>query len=340
MSSILASDALNKVGNTPLVRLPNRGNVQFYAKLEWYNPFGSLKDRPALWMIRDAERRGILNREKTIFIEPTSGNTGIALAGIASALNYGVELIVPSRVSEGTKNVMKELGAKVLDTEDDLCPRVGPGTDQCIALADSIIKSNKETYLMLDQYKNEANFRAHYESTGVEILSQLQDKITHFIAGVGTGGTLTGTSQRLKEKHPDVKVYGVQPQKNHHVQGLRNLTESMMPELLERRANLIDEWVEVDDQSVFESVKFLAKSANIFVGPSSGAVYSAATRIAEKVDTGTFVLIFGDDGRKFESIYEQFKVFSKKEFEYLSKNADHLPKNIILEDIETKLANK
>jgi len=312
LSSILASDALNKVGNTPLVRLPNRGNVQFYAKLEWYNPFGSLKDRPALWMIRDAERRGVLNREKTIFIEPTSGNTGIALAGIASALNYGVELIVPSRVSEGTKNVMKELGAKVLDTEDDLCPRVGPGTDQCIALADSIIKSNKETYLMLDQYKNEANFRAHYESTGVEILSQLQDKITHFIAGVGTGGTLTGTSQRLKEKHPDVKVYGVQPQKNHHVQGLRNLTESMMPELLERRANLIDEWVEVDDQSVFESVNFWQNQLIFLLGLQVERFIVQQLGLPKKLTRGRLFSSSGMMGESSRVSMSNLKFFLKK----------------------------
>jgi len=325
-------DILKRVGNTPHISLssPNE-RVVLFAKLEWFNPFGSLKDRAALWMIKDAENRGVLKRGQTILIEPTSGNTGIALAGVARALGYAVELVVPARVSEETKALMRSLGASVLETEDDLCPRVGSGTDQCIALAKSIIKARPGKYVMLDQYSNEANFLAHYESTGPEIWSDLKD-ITHFIAGVGTGGTLTGVAAYLKKKNPNIKVIGVQPQKAHHIQGLRNLEESMVPELLRRRLDLIDEWIKISDKEAFEAVRFLAESKRLFVGPSSGAVYAAAQEVASRLGKGKLVLIFADDGRKFWSLYKQFKVFTREEFEYYRRNARYLPENILFQE--------
>ena len=324
-------DILKRVGNTPHISLssPNE-RVVLFAKLEWFNPFGSLKDRAALWMIKDAENRGVLKRGQTILIEPTSGNTGIALAGVARALGYAVELVVPARVSEETKALMRSLGASVLETEDDLCPRVGPGTDQCIALAKSIIKARPGKYVMLDQYSNEANFLAHYESTGPEIWSDLKD-VTHFIAGVGTGGTLTGVAAYLKKKNQNIKVIGVQPQKAHHIQGLRNLEESMVPELLSRRLDLIDEWIKITDKEAFEAVRFLAESKRLFVGPSSGAVYAAAQEVAGRLGKGKLVLIFADDARKFWSLYNKFKVFTREEFEYYRRNARYLPENILFQ---------
>jgi cysteine synthase B len=184
---------------------------------------------------------------------------------------------------------------------------------------------------MLNQYANEANFLAHYESTGPEIWSSLKD-VTHFIAGVGTGGTLTGVAAYLKKKNPNVKVIGVQPQKAHHIQGLRNLEESMAPELLRRRLDLIDEWIKISDSEAFKTVRFLAESKRLFVGPSSGAVYAAAQKVAGRLSKGKLVLIFADDGRKFWSLYSKFKVFTREEFEYYSRNARYLPENILFQE--------
>ncbi len=330
---------LKHVGNTPQILLSSPGDrVALYAKLEWFNPFGSLKDRAALWMIKDAENRKILKRGQTILLEPTSGNTGIALAGIAKALGYEAELIIPSKASEETKTLIRRIGAKLLETEDDLCPRAGPGTDQCIALANAIIKAHPERYVMLNQYANESNFYAHFEGTGPEIWGSLRD-VTHFIAGVGTGGTLTGVAAYLKKKNPYVKVIGVQPQRAHHIQGLRNLEESAAPELLRRRIELIDEWVKVSDGEAFNAVKTLAYTKALFVGPSSGAVYAAAQKVAEKLNSGRLVLMFADDGRKFWSLYDEFKVFTREEFNYYSRYAKHLPANPLLyeEPLRTRL---
>ena len=325
------AEILKRVGNTPHIPLFAQDKVTLYAKLEWFNPFGSIKDRAALWMIKEAEKRGVLRKGQTILIEPTSGNTGIAIAGIAKALGYSAELIVPAKVSDETKALIRRLGATILETEDDLCPRVGPGTDQCIALANSIIKARPERYLMLNQYSNESNFLAHYEGTGPEIWSSIKD-VTHFVAGVGTGGTLTGVAAYLKKKRPNVRIIGVQPQKAHHIQGLRNLEESRAPELLSRRLELIDEWIKVSDEEAFRAVKFLAESKRLFVGPSSGAVYAAAQEVAGRLNKGNMVLIFADDGRKFRSLYEAFKVFTREEFEYYSRHARYLPENLLFQE--------
>lgn len=296
-----------------------------HAKLEWYNPFGSLKDRAAYWMIRAAEKTGELKRNGTVIIEPTSGNTGISLAGISRLLGYEVQAVIPDKVSEETKTILAALGAKLLETQDDLCPRVGKGTDQSIALAQAIVKGHPTQFYMPNQYENEANFLAHYQSTGPEIWSATGGELTHLFAGIGTGGTITGVALYIKERNPRVRVYAVEAEKNHHLQGLRNLEESSMPRVLERRADLVDEWIRVSDRRAFEAVKELAKDHNLLAGPSSGAVYAAAKEVAERVRGGKFVLLFGDDGRKFMSVYSEFKVFEAGEFRRLVAEANYLP---------------
>ncbi len=195
---------MSKVGNTPIVKLESlsKGNLVYYAKLEGNNPFGSLKDRAALWMIKDAEEKGILRKGHSIIVEPTSGNTGIALTGIAKLLGYKAEIVIPEKASDETKEIIRSLGAKVYETSDDLCPKVGAGTDQSIALATSIAASRPDTYYSPNQYANEANFMGHYKGTGPEIWKQTEGKITHFFTGVGTGGTITGIGAFLKEQNP------------------------------------------------------------------------------------------------------------------------------------------
>lgn len=166
--AVLDADVLDRVGNTPLVKLESlsTNSIQYFAKLESHNPFGSVKDRAAYWMIKDAEEKGKLKKNHTIIIEPTSGNTGIALAGIASLLGYEVEIVIPEKASEETKKIIAKLGAKLYETSDDLCPKVGAGTDQSIALATSIAASRPDKYYSPNQYSNEANFLGHYRGTG------------------------------------------------------------------------------------------------------------------------------------------------------------------------------
>lgn len=208
MTVVNDSDVLNRVGNTPLVSLDSlsHDNTKYFAKLEGHNPFGSVKDRAAYWMIKDGEEKGILKKGKSIIIEPTSGNTGIALTGIANQLGYKVEIVIPEKASNETKDIIRNLGAKVFETSDDLCPKVGAGTDQSIALATSIASSRPDTYYSPNQYANEANFRGHYEGTGPELWKQTEGKITHFFTGVGTGGTITGIGAFLKEKTLESKL--------------------------------------------------------------------------------------------------------------------------------------
>jgi cysteine synthase B len=294
-----------KVGNTPLIRLKNleKGNLKLYAKLEYYNPFGSVKDRAVYKMIMKAEEEGKL-KEGISIIEPTSGNTGIAMACIAKALGYDFTAVVPQAISEETKELIRYVGAELIETPDDLCPRVGKGTDQCIVLARSIVKKYPDKYFMPNQYENEANFLAHYEGTGPEIWNDTKGEVTHFISGIGTGGTITGAGLYLKERSK-VKVIAVQPQRNHHIQGLRNLEESGIPDLLMRRIDVIDEWITVSDEEAFEAVKLAYEKEKLLIGPSSGAVLAAAMKIK---DEGCAVLIFADDARKYHSVYNQFKI--------------------------------
>src|SRR5919199_4915327 len=269
-SSTIRDDVIDRIGGTPLIELTSfsKGNVKLYAKLEWFNPFGSVKDRAALWMIRHAEAEGVLKKDKSIIIEPTSGNTGIALTGIATVLGYKVEIVIPEKVSEETKDILHGLGATLHETSDDLCPRVGAGTDQSIALADAISKGRPDIYYMPNQYENDSNFLAHYESTGPEIWKQTNGSITHFLTGCGTGGTVTGTGMFLKEKNKNVRVIAIQAQKNHLLQGLRNFEESAMPELFKRRLAVADEWMTATNTASFGSVRQIVEKEKMLVGPS------------------------------------------------------------------------
>lgn len=316
MTSIIGPEILQRIGNTPLHELSSYSseNIKFYAKLEWYNPFGSVKDRAAYWMIKDAEKKGSLVKDKSIIIEPTSGNTGIALAGIASSMGYKVEIVIPEKVSAETKRILRNLGATLHETSDDLCPRVGAGTDQSIALATAIAKPRSDVYYMPNQYENESNFLAHYESTGPEIWEQSNGQVTHFFTGCGTGGTITGTGTFLKEKNENLKVIAIQAQQNHLLQGLRNFEESSMPNLFKRREGIVDDWMTATNQDSFNAVKELLENEGLFVGPSSGSVMSCMLKYSKKIDKGVIVGIFADDGRKFKSLYKEQNVVAENDY--------------------------
>jgi cysteine synthase B len=316
MTSIIGPEILQRIGNTPLYELSSYSseNIKFYAKLEWYNPFGSVKDRAAYWMIKDAEKKGSLVKDKSIIIEPTSGNTGIALAGIAASMGYKVEIVIPEKVSAETKRILRNLGATLHETSDDLCPRVGAGTDQSIALATAIAKPRSDIYYMPNQYENESNFLAHYESTGPEIWEQSNGQVTHFFTGCGTGGTITGTGTFLKEKNENLKVIAIQAQQNHLLQGLRNFEESSMPNLFKRREGIVDDWMTATNQDSFNAVKELLEKEGLFVGPSSGSVMSCMLKYSKKIDKGVIVGIFADDGRKFKSLYKEQNVVTENDY--------------------------
>ncbi|PJC50372.1 MAG: pyridoxal-5'-phosphate-dependent protein subunit beta [Nitrosopumilales archaeon CG_4_9_14_0_2_um_filter_34_16] len=325
MTTVTDTDVLNRVGNTPLVKLSSlsHDNLQYFAKLEGHNPFGSVKDRAAYWMIKDGEEKGILTKGKSIIIEPTSGNTGIALTGIANVLGYKVEIVIPEKASNETKDIIRSLGAKVFETSDDLCPKVGAGTDQSIALATSIASSRPDTYYSPNQYANEANFKGHYVGTGPEIWKQTEGKVTHFFTGVGTGGTITGIGTFLKEKNPNVKIIGCQPQQNHLIQGWRNFEESAKPDLFLRRENVVDDWVSVDNNEAFSVVKEVFEKDQLLISPSSAAVYACMKKYPIEGDA-CVVGIFADDGRKFKSVYTTQNIMTEEEFDDSLKHAKHM----------------
>ncbi len=328
MATKVESDlsVINQIGNTPIVPLESldKDNVKYFAKLEGHNPFGSVKDRAAFWMIKDAEEKGILKKNHSIIIEPTSGNTGIALAGIAKLLGYGIEIVIPEKASNETKKIIESLGAKLYETSDDLCPKVGSGTDQSIALATSIASSRPETYYSPNQYANEANFMGHYKGTGPEIWEQTEGKVTHFFTGVGTGGTITGIGTYLKEKNPEIKIIGCQPQQNHLIQGWRNFEESAKPDLFLKRENVVDDWISVTNAEAFGVVKEVFEKDGLLISPSSAAVYASMKKYP--IDNGYVVGIFADDGRKFKSVYAQQNVMSEDEFEEDLKTAKYVSK--------------
>jgi cysteine synthase B len=267
-----------------------------------------------------------LKKDKSIIIEPSSGNTGIALAGIAAALGYKVEIVIPEKVSEETKNILRNLGATLHETSDDLCPRVGAGTDQSIALAKAISKPRPDIYYMPNQYDNDTNFLSHYESTGPEIWKQTNGTVTHFLTGCGTGGTITGTATFLKEKNKNVHAIAIQAQKNHLLQGLRNFEESAIPELFKRRLSVVDEWMTATNKDSFESVRMLVEKETMLVGPSSGSVMTSMLKVADNLDHGIIVGIFADDGRKFRSLYVRENILTAQEYDRALKSAKYMSK--------------
>jgi cysteine synthase B len=274
-------------------------------------------------MIKDGEEKGILTKGKSIIIEPTSGNTGIALTGIANLLGYKVEIVIPEKASNETKEIIRNLGAKIFETSDDLCPKVGAGTDQSIALATSIASSRPDTYYSPNQYANEANFKGHYVGTGPEIWKQTEGKITHFFTGVGTGGTITGIGTYLKEKNPNIKIIGCQPQQDHLIQGWRNFEESAKPDLFLKREKVVDDWISADNQEAFSVVKEVFEKDKLLISPSSAAVYACMKKYPIEGDA-CVVGIFADDGRKFKSVYSDQKVMSPEEFDQCLKEAKHM----------------
>ncbi len=291
----MKDNMLKTIGQTPLVkisRLNPNPRVTLGVKLEGANPGGSVKDRIAYYMISMAEKEGKLSKDK-IIVEPTSGNTGIGLALVAAVKGYRLLVTMSEWMSEERRKSMEALGAEILLTEGE------KGTDGAIEKAREIYTKNPERYYMPDQFNSPHNALAHYETTAVEIWEQTQGKITHFVAGMGTTGTLMGCSKRLKEYNHEIKIIGVEPNRCHQIQGLKNMDEAIVPPIYD--PSRIDEKINVSDEDAFNMAQKLSREEGIFSGMSAGAAFHVATEIAKTLDKGLIVTIIPDRGEKYMS---------------------------------------
>ena len=295
------------VGNTPLLELPaiaaETPGVRILGKAEWRNPGGSVKDRPAMWMIRDGERSGALTPEKTI-LDATSGNTGIAYAWIGASLGYKVKLCMPKNASEERKKILRAYGVDFVLTDP------GEGSDGAILEARRLYEEDPGRYFYPDQYSNPANPRAHYESTAPEIWEGTEGEVTHFVAGLGTSGTFVGTSTRLKELNPEIKVVSFEPDSPFHgLEGMKHMGSAIVPPIYDPM--VADENRATPTEDAYAMVKRVAREEGILIGISAGAAVATALEVAREIEaageTGTVVTILCDGADKYlsESFWEE-----------------------------------
>ena len=292
---MIYDNILQTIGNTPMVRInhlnPNP-KVEMYAKLEGFNPTGSVKDRIALKMIEQAELEGKLKPGSTI-IEATSGNTGIGLAMIGRVKGYNVIIVMSEGVSLERRKMIKAFGADIILTDKKL------GTDGAIRKVAEILKENPGKYFNPNQFSNEYNKIAHYKTTAEEIWAQTHGRVTHFVAAVGTSGTLMGVGKNLREKNADIKIVEAQPTKGHYIQGLKSMEEAIVPAIYQ--ADKIDEHILIESEEAFAKAREVVAKEGIFIGMSSGAAMLAAQKVAEKLESGVIVVLFADRGEKYLS---------------------------------------
>jgi cysteine synthase B len=292
---LIVNNILDFIGNTPMVRInhlnPN-SRLEMFMKLEKFNPGGSVKDRITKYMIEQAENDGILKKGMTV-IEPTSGNTGIGLALVCRVRGYDLALVMPDTMTRERRQILLALGAKVILSKGS------KGMDGAEDLAHEIAKKNPNKYFVPNQFANPANVLAHYETTAEEIWRDTKGKITHFLAGLGTSGTLMGVSKRLRELKPDIQVIAVQPEAGTAIQGLKNLETQYVPAIWKQE--LVDEIHTASPKEAEEAARILALQEGLFVGPSSGAIFHVARKKAEEMDGGVMVVIAPDGGEKYLS---------------------------------------
>jgi len=292
---MIVDNILDFIGNTPMVRInhlnPNP-NLELFLKLEKFNPGGSVKDRVTKYMIEDAKKNGKLKKGMTV-IEATSGNTGIGLALVCRVKGYDLDLVMPDTMTRERRQILLALGAKVILSEGS------KGMDGAQDLTHEIASQNPNKYFIPNQFANPANALAHYETTAEEIWRDTQGKITHFVAGIGTSGTLMGVSKRLKELNPEIRVIAVQPEAGTAIQGLKNLKTQYVPAIW--KPELVDEIYTASPNDAEESARLLALQEGLFVGPSSGAIFHIAKKKAGEISGGVIVAIAPDGGEKYLS---------------------------------------
>ena len=288
---------LDLIGNTPLLRLrrfeAGLQNIELYGKAEWFNPGGSVKDRPAANMVKEGLRSGALRPGKTL-LDATSGNTGIAYAMIGAASGFPVKLCVPSNVTVERKRLLHAYGAELIFTDPM------DGSDGAIREARRQVAADPERYFYPDQYNNEANWRAHYDTTGPEILAQTDGRVTHFVAGLGTSGTFMGTGRRLREANPSIKLISFQPDSPlHGLEGLKHMESAIVPGIYD--PSLADEDVRVSTEDAYTMVRRLAREEGLLVGISGGAALAAAVKLGKDLRNAVIVTIFPDSADKYMS---------------------------------------
>ena len=288
---------LDAIGNTPLLRILGladkiKSNVEIWAKLEMFNPGGSVKDRPALQMIIDAEESGALTSEK-IILDSTSGNTGIAYAMIGAVKGYGVKLVMPESVSIERRYTIQSFGAELV-LSDPL-----EGSDGAILMCREILASDPDRYYKPDQYNNPSNPKVHYLHTAPEIWDQTQGRVTHIVATLGTSGTLMGTGRRLKEFNSDVQVVAIEPPEFHGIEGLKNMDVSIVPGIYD--PTVWDQKMQVVTEDAYDAARWLMRDMGLLVGQSCGAAMVGALKVAETLDEGVVVTMFPDSGEKYMS---------------------------------------
>lgn len=297
-----AANILDTIGQTPMVRInrlnPNK-KVNIYAKLEGFNPTGSIKDRIALRMIEEAEAAGRLRKGQTI-IEPTSGNTGIGLAMIGVVKGYDVAIVMSDAVSIERRQIIRSYGAQVILTPG------AQGTDGAIRLARSMVAANPERYFMPDQFGNAANYQAHYESTALEIWEQMRGNIDYLVCALGTSGTIMGLSKFMRALKPDIKIVCAHPVRGHYIQGLKNMDEAIVPAIY--NPAMIDIQEMIESEEAIEMARRIILNEGIFAGMSSGAAMLAAARTATRIRSGNIVVVFPDRAEKYLST-EMFNRF-------------------------------
>ena len=299
---MIKENILQTIGSTPMVRInalnPNP-RVNIYAKLEGFNPTGSIKDRIALRMVEQAEREGRLTAGMTI-LEPTSGNTGIGLAVVGIVKGYDVVIVMSDAVSAERRKILRACGAKVILTP------ASEGTDGAIRLAREMYAAHPELYFMPDQFANAANYMAHYERTAIEIWQACGGQIDYFVSAVGTSGTLMGVSRFLRIMKPDIKVICAHPTRGHYIQGLKNMEEAIVPDIYDE--SLIDSQEMIDSEEAIDMARQIIAREGIFAGMSSGAAMLAARRTAESIERGNIVVLFADRAEKYLStkMFEPF----------------------------------
>lgn len=300
----ICNNILEAIGETPLIRInrlnPNP-NVQMLAKVEGFNPTGSIKDRIAMNMVEDAEATGHLRPGMTI-LEPTSGNTGIALAMIGAVKGYKVCIVMSDAVSVERRTIIRSFGAEVILTPG------ADGTDGAIRLARKMKADHPEQYFMPDQFSNAANYMAHYQRTALEIWRQTDAKVDYVVSALGTSGTIMGLSRFMRALNPDVKIVSAHPIKGHYIQGLKNMQEAIVPDIYD--PSKIDIQEMVDSEEAIDMARKIIAEEGIFAGMSSGAAMVAARRVAERIDGGTMVVILPDRADKYLStiMFEPFRL--------------------------------
>ncbi len=292
---MIKNNILETIGNTPMVRINSlcpKPKVNIYAKLEGFNPTGSIKDRIAIQMIEKAEQEGRLSKGKTI-IEPTSGNTGIGLAIAGIVKGYPIEIVMSEAVSVERRKIIQSYGGKIILTP------AAEGTDGAIRRARKIVAENPDKYFMPDQFSNSNNYLAHYENTAIEIWQQTGGEIDYLVCAVGTSGTIMGISKFLKQLKPSIKVVCAHPIKGHYIQGLKNMEEAIVPAIYD--PSRIDDQIMIESEEAIAMARQIIVKEGIFAGMSSGAAMLAAIRTAEQIESGNIVVVFPDRAEKYLS---------------------------------------